>query len=120
MLNSLDSKVLEIRDENTHIPALAIKMKAKTLTQAYYIHDCCGYPFSGDSIMLVCLSDGRTTNDPYEWASLKMGPRTMPVAHIYILEHFDDLSDGDVIDVSFILGETNKCKVSERFNANAT
>ena len=32
----------------------------------------------------------------YEWASLRMGPRTMPVAHNYIIEHFELLEDGDV------------------------
>ena len=34
-------------------------------------------------------------------------------AHHYIQEHFDELHDGDVVDVEFILGETKAPKVSE-------
>ena len=37
------------------------------------------------------------------------------MAHHYIIEHWDKLRDGDVVDVSFILGETQQPKVSERF-----
>ncbi len=38
----------------------------------------------------------------------------MPVAHHYIIEHWAELSDGDVVDVEFILKETTVLKVSER------
>ena len=66
----------------------------------------------------MALDDGRATNDPYEWVARGMGERTMPVAHNWIIEHFDALSDGDVADVQFILGETEKPKVSERVGQN--
>jgi len=36
------------------------------------------------------------------------------VAHDYIEKHFNELKDGDVIDVEHILGETTKKKRSER------
>jgi hypothetical protein len=107
------SKVLEIRDEGTHIPALAIRMVANSAVQSYYLNRC-GYPKDGSSIMLMMLYDGKATNDPYEWTALHMGPRTLPVAHDYIIKHFDDLIEGDVVDVSFILGESQVKKVSER------
>ena len=38
----------------------------------------------------------------------------MPIAHNYVLDHFDELEDGDVVDVEFILGETEVKKTSER------
>ena len=41
----------------------------------------------------------------------------MPVAHNYIIEHWHELKDGDVVDVQFILGETKAPKVSERRSA---
>jgi hypothetical protein len=110
----MQTKVLEIRDEGTHIPALAIKMLADNSTQAWYIHGRCGYPKDGSSIMLMMLDDGKATNDPYEWPSLGMGSRTMGNAHNWILEHFDELADGDVVDVQFILGERERPKASER------
>ena len=108
---SLESKILEIRDSGTHIPALAIRMLAGNETQAYYLHNRCGYPRDGHSIMLMMLSDGKATNDPYEWQS---GARTLPLAHLWIIDHFSELSDGDVVDVQFISGETKRPKISER------
>ena len=65
--------------------------------------------------MLMMLDDGKATNDPYKWESLGLGPRTMPVAHNYIIENWHDLRDGDVVDVEFILGESSAPKTSERF-----
>ena len=105
-------KILEIRDIATHIPAMAIQMLAENPTQEYYVHGRCGYPRDGSSIMLMMLNDGKATNDPYEWGAC----RTMPYAHNYILEHFDELNDGDVVDVQVILGETDQPKTSERFD----
>jgi hypothetical protein len=41
----------------------------------------------------------------------------MPVAHDWIRAHFDELEDGDVVDVEFILKEKPKPKISERLTA---
>jgi hypothetical protein len=38
----------------------------------------------------------------------------MPEAHKYIIEHWYDLKTGDVVDVEFALGESEKPKLSER------
>ena len=52
--------------------------------------------------------------DCYGWPS---NPRTYQVAHNYIATHWSALSDGDVIDVEFILGETDTRKTSERYES---
>jgi len=52
--------------------------------------------------------------DPYDWTDRA---RTIPRAHLYITDHWHELVDGDVIDVEFITGETDKPKVSERQTA---
>ena len=103
-------KVLEIRDEGTFIPALAVNMNPVGEHQRYLLRRC-GYPCDGRANVILTRLDGngKATNDPYEW-----GGRTWPVAHTYIIEHWEELNDGDVVDVSFILGETEKPKVSER------
>ncbi len=113
--SSLDSKVLEVRDSATHIPVLAIRMLAKNGIQRYYIHGRMGYPADGSCIAVVMLNDMDGNCDPYAWT----GSRTMSVAHNYIYEHFDELSDGDVVDVEFILGETTTKKVSERLTVGS-
>ena len=110
----METKCLEIRDKCTCIPALAIRMRGDTEIARYYVHTRSGYPRDGSSIMLMVLYTGKATNEPYEWESLGLGPRTMPVAHKFIIEHFGELSDGDVVDVEFILGESSAPKRSER------
>lgn len=108
----MQAKALEIRDEGTFIPALAVNMNPTNDAQRYLLRRC-GYPCDGrPNVIVTRLSgDGQATNDPYSW---KGGARTFPVAHNYIIEHWDELKDGDVVDVSFILGETKAPKVSER------
>ena len=110
MTSSLDSKVLEVRDSATHIPVLAIRMLAKNGIQSYYIHGRSGYPKDGSCIAVIILPDCDGNCDPYAWRA----GRTMGHAHHYIYDHFDELNDGDVVDVEFILGETPTKKVSER------
>jgi hypothetical protein len=112
----MKAKALEIRDEATFIPALAVDMNPETHpgddgAQRYLLRRC-GYPCDGSpNILLTRLSgDGQATNDPYAWNG-----RTWPNAHNWIIEHWDELKDGDVVDVSFILGESKKPKVSERY-----
>lgn len=103
-------KILEIRDEGTHIPVLAIKMESTTPIEQYYLNYRCGFPKDGNAVVVMKLDDQKATSDMYDW-----GGRTMPVAHKYIEERFGELEDGDVIDVEFILHETSAPKVSERF-----
>lgn len=106
----IETKVLEIRDSGTFIAALAIRNKGANPVQQFYF-DRCGFPEDGSSITLMVLYDQQATNDPYSW---KSGARTMPTAHNWIIDHFDELKDGDVVDVQVLLGETVTPKTSER------
>lgn len=125
------AKALEIRDCGTFIPALAVDMNPSvtlTTSQAeaervvdtfdaqHYLLRRCGYPCDGRPNVIVTRLDGngQATNDPYGWPG---GSRTFPVAHEYIIEHWAELKDGDVVDVQFILGETDKPKLSEKVTA---
>ena len=106
----MKAKALEIRDVGTFIPALAVDINPDNDAQRYLMRRC-GYPCDGQPNVIVTWLDGggQASNDPYSW-----GGRTWPVAHNYIIEHWDELADGDVVDVSFILGETTTRKISER------
>lgn len=109
----MKAKALEIRDEGTFIPALAVDMQADNEGQRYLLRRC-GYSLDGRPNVILTRLDGngKATNDPHEG-----GGRTYPVAHNYIIEHWEELRDGDVVDVSFILGETTEKKLSERVTA---
>ena len=115
------AKALELRDEGTFIALLAVDMQptlergSASQRAQHYLLRRCGYPCDGrPNIAITHLSANghKCSNDPYYW-----GGRTYPVAHNYIIEHWDELHDGDVIDVQFILGETKSPKVSERVSA---
>jgi hypothetical protein len=114
----MQTKVFEIRDVETFIPMLAIDINPDIDdggSQRYLMRRS-GYPCDGEpNVILTRLDgDGLATNAPYAWRG-----RTYLVAHNYILDHWHELSDGDVIDVEYILGETQTKKKSERVtNAN--
>jgi hypothetical protein len=137
----MEVKLLEIRDEGTFIPIIAVNMNPTSIemrgqspalfidlekqniadvieadkAQRYLLRRC-GYACDGHPNIAISRLDAcgyPFWNDPYGWGP-RYGARTYPVAHNYIIEHWLDLKDGDVVDVQFILGETKAPKVSER------
>lgn len=104
----MEAKLIEIRDSATFIPAVAVKLTADSAEEQYLL-SCESYDILSHNIILCRLADGSGSNDPYGQTS-----RTMMVAHSYIEEHFDEIVSGDVVDVEFILGITDKPKLSER------
>lgn len=111
----MKTKALEIRDRMTFIPAMAVDMNPDAMDiegRQRYLLRRCGYKCDGSPNVVVARLDGdgrHAFNDPYDHTD-----RTWRVAHGYIIEHWDELQDGDVIDVEFILGETTTKKISER------
>ena len=101
-------KIFEVRDEGTHIEVFALSTEPSP-GQEYGLKRS-GF-VDGKAVILGYLDGERNSSaDPYHW-----GGRTMPNAHQYITDHFDELSDGDVIDVRVILGETDKPTQSDRY-----
>jgi hypothetical protein len=104
----MQTKLFEVRDRATFLPVMATSAGAINQAQAYLLRRV-GF-LNGDSIILTRLAgESPSSADAYYW-----NDRTMQVAHNYIQEHFDSLTDGDVIDVEYILGESTKKKQSER------
>jgi hypothetical protein len=110
-------KTFEIRDAATFIPVLAIKLTPGCENDRYLLARA-GYGrtlLEQSEYVIVCSLTGdpiECTYDSYSWA----GPaRTLSQAHDFIMQHFDQLESGEVIDVQFILGETASKKLSERF-----
>lgn len=122
------AKALELRDEGTFIALIAIDMNPRPQHDSLGIGSPesaaahqgqrhllrrVGYPCDGRPNILITklAGDGsKASNDPYYW-----GDRTYRVAHNYIIENWETLQDGDVVDVQFILGETKAPKKSERY-----
>src|SRR5258708_3474103 len=108
----MQTKMIEIRDSGTTIAAIAIRMLADGPVERRFLRHC-GYPDDGSSVTLMRLADQLATNDPYSWAELRQGTRTMQVAHDFILRNWPDIIDGQVVDVQVILGERDTPKTPE-------
>ncbi len=113
----MKSKLLEIRDAGTFIPILAVQFGSEHEAERY-LASRAGYGRTSDdqrAYVFLCRIDAfnaRSTYNPHGWPG---GARTMPVAHQYIIDKFDDLEPGAVVDVEYILGLTDEPKTSERF-----
>lgn len=114
-----DVKMFEVRDEGTTMVVIALKPNPGHEAERW------GWARSGygleiaDQRPYVLLAplhagEGMLVCDPFKHPG---SPRTLPTAHRYIIEHWDYLVSGDVVDVQFILRETTECKVSEREGA---
>lgn len=105
------AKTFEIRDRATFIPAIAVRLTPGNETDRYLLARA-GYGRYADEQMgyvLLCRAEGNEVSyDPYYWAD-----RTLKTAHEYILENFDKLDSGAVVDVEFILGEKKQPAESE-------
>lgn len=106
----LQTKLFEIRDSGTHIVAMGTLMEPTNDRQRYQLARA-GYAQGSNLIYLARISSvGIATYDLYDWES-----STMRHAHEYIQNHWDELKDGDVVDVEFIAGITKTKKVSEQY-----
>lgn len=111
----MSMKILEVRDEGTFIPVLAFRFDPSNEAERYLLA-MAGYGRSVEEqqnyVLLTMINGGRgeTHCDPYEWA----GSRTMGIAHDYLENNWDNIQPGDVVDISFILGETKEPKSSQR------
>jgi hypothetical protein len=113
--NEMEIKCLELRDAGTFIPVICIRPVAENESQRYLLRrDGYRADHSEHCIIMIDAQCRGCSYDPYNW----IGSRTKGQAHSYIEEHWHELSDGDVIDVQFILGETRDRKRSEREGAS--
>lgn len=111
MESQMQVKLLEIRDRATFIPVFAMLMEPGSAEQGYLLRRA-GYGPESNLIMMGNLSGGNAHYDPYERFD---SPKTLKTAHQYIIDNWNHLADGDVIDIEFILGESTFKKTSERF-----
>ncbi len=114
----MEVKCLEVRDDRTFIPVICIRPVPDNEEQRYLLRRD-GYV--GDSsetcIILIAAQCRGCAYDPYDWPNAR--GRTIPFAHKWIGDHWHELRDGDVVDVEFLIGETERPKASERFTAPA-
>lgn len=113
----MEVKLFELRDIGTHIPLIAIKIEAGFALpeRANLILRRAGYSdetiqgLDGHRLILVGKADGgRFYYDPYDWCD-----RTFKTAHLELQENWDSYQNGDLIDVRYLLGESEEPCESE-------
>ena len=107
----MEIKWLEIRDQATMIPAFAF-----TTAQFYEPNDTAlirhaGFQIGAHHLIVGRFHESDMNYDPFEWR--ESGNRTMFEAHIWLTDHWAEVKSGDVIDVEFILCETERPKASD-------
>jgi hypothetical protein len=98
-------KFFEVRDFATCIPmcAVAVEVPAGPSRERAILRRAGWNEDRGIYMFHLGENMGGVTYDPYEWCD-----RTRKAVHIYIRERWDDLQDGDLLDVRVILGETTE------------
>lgn len=109
----MKTKLFEIRDRGTFMPAMATQVRGSDEKEIYLLKSS-GFSNSNAGgftplIILHFLELNEAHYDAYHWED-----RTRFTAHQYIQENWEKLKSGDVIDVEYILGETTEPKMSQR------
>lgn len=109
-MNLCETKMFELRDRATFIPIIATRMCMSKNPRESWLMRRAGYDIFSEEpcVLLARLNGGPACYDPYDY-----GDRTFHTAHKYITENWEALGSGAVVDVQFILGETQKPAVSE-------
>ena len=109
----MQTKLLEIRDAGTFIPALAIRLESESEAERYLLSRA-GFGKWNDQhqtyVILIHLQTMRAHYDQYSFG----GARTMGTALMYVRENWAQIVSGQVVCVETILGERDTPKVSER------
>lgn len=114
----LPCKTFEVRDAATFIPCVGIlcdpggpNSEAALTDDDSYLLGRAGYRTR--RCVIFTRLDGHGSNkapyDPVDWPN-----RTMRIAHEWVLDNWDRLESGSVVDVEFIMGVRDAPKGSER------
>jgi len=120
----MEVKLFEVRDQATLIPAMGIALIASATRSAdQWLLERAGYareqiwpamPEGYERYVIFIRLGGdaiEAQHDPYAWST---HARTIPVAHRHVVENWDALESGDVIDVEYLMGKRPEPKRSER------
>ena|SRR3990167_10958996 len=121
----MDVKLFELRDRATCMPVMAVRLRNRT-PREFALLRCVGYgpeeiggPEETPGVLrhgltpyvILCTLDGmKVQYNAYNWPS---SPRTLRTAHLHIINHWGTLNSGDVVDIEYILGETQAPKASD-------
>lgn len=116
-----ETKLIEVRDEGTTIVCIAMKPTPTTEAEEWGWSRT-GYGLTpADQNAYVLLGPlggghGLLTCDPFKHPGAPTR-RTLYAAHTWLKQNWSQVQSGDVVDVEFILGETEHPKRPERLES---
>lgn len=106
----METKLFEVRDRATYIPVMATKLTSYESREKHLLWST-GFTPGNDLVLIAPLTNlSKAHYSAYEWGDEE---RTFTTAHTFIQKNFDELPTGSVIDVEFLLGETDKPKEAQ-------
>lgn len=125
----VETRFIEVRDEGTQMPCMVTAVNANTLIlddrddDAWLVQRA---GWGGEQVGLYfvellvepgCDSWAKASPYQYELHTVSKGfdgSRTLRIAWTWVMQHWDEVESGDVIDVQYILGETDAPKAPGR------
>lgn len=107
-MKTVETKLIELRDSATFIPAIATLMESGDTKERYLLNRA-GYRGTRCVLLTSLLGGRRVEYDCYSWDC-----DPWRTAHNWLTDHWDEVQTGDVIDAEFLRGETKQPKLSER------
>lgn len=105
-------KTIEIRDRGTFVPALLVRLDPSDERDRWLLARS-GFGSDAESQRSYVLLINLVKDAPYD--PFGHGPaRTLHVAHQHAIENFEQIRNGAVIDVEYLLGERTEPKESEQ------
>ena len=102
-------KHIELRDEGTFISLIVTRVDHSHPIQGYVVRRA---GWLSNEIIMTVLQYSLTFHSFFE--AQKKNQRTFGVAYQELQKNWDSYPNGSVLDVSFILGETETCKMTEQ------
>jgi hypothetical protein len=110
----MEVKLIEIRDRQTFISAIAIKPASRNEKERYLMARAGYGRDTSEHEIYVLFARLDAQGMPFHYSPARWGDRTMSVTHRWLIDHWEEFESGDVIDVEFILGESKSKKKSKR------
>jgi hypothetical protein len=120
----IETKTIEMRDRATMIPMLAIRVwsgfrSEEKLSKDNWLLRRAGWGENlGVYLMRLDLVRATVCNDGYGWTGSVTEQRTYRAIHDHMQRNWDSFESGDVLDVEYLLSETDEPKKSERGECN--
>lgn len=102
----IEVKRVEIRDAATTMPAIALRVTGGADDPILWRAGFGEIPL----VILVDIVGWRCQYDPYSWGT---SARTLPAAHHWLTDNWEQHRDGGVVDVEYVLGEHKRPKEPE-------